>query len=107
MSIRPVDFEDIQSQTDNVYEVVAAMGLRAKEINEEQRSELEEELAPYQVKVKNPASEGEADKVFPEQVAIAQKYEGKLKPTILSIEQYKNKEYRFYYNESSVASRRR
>jgi len=107
MSIRPVDFEDIQNQTDNVYEVVAAMGLRAKEVNEEQRSELEDELAPYQVKVKNPASEGEADKIFPEQVAIAQKYEGKLKPTILSIEQYKGKSYRFYYSEPTAAGRRR
>ncbi|NTW48631.1 MAG: hypothetical protein HGB19_02635 [Chlorobiales bacterium] len=105
MSVKPVNIQDLKQGSENQYELVAAVSLRAKQLNEELRSELEEKLSPFQVRVKNPTNEGEADKVFPEQVAISIKYEKMPKPTQLALEEYKERKYGFYYPES--AGRRR
>lgn len=99
MPIKVVDFSKITHQTDNIYEVVVAMARRAKEINEQQRAELEEKIAPFKAKTRNPANEAEADRVFPEQVAISIKYEKMPKPTILAINEYENKAYTLEYRE--------
>ncbi len=104
MSIEPVSFEQINKDSSNIYEITAALSLRSKQINEELRSELEEKLAPFQLKIKNP-SEGEADKVFPEQVAITVKYEQMPKPTRIALEELKDDDFEFKYQESSVRRR--
>lgn len=104
MSIEPVSFENINKQSDNIYEITAALSLRARQINEELRSDLEEKLSPFQLKIKNP-SEGEADKVFPEQVAITMKYEQMPKPTRMALDELQNDKYEFRYQESSVRRR--
>jgi hypothetical protein len=104
MSIEPVSFDSINKQSSNIYEITASLSLRAKQINEELRSELEEKLSPFQLKIKNP-SEGEADKVFPEQVAITVQYEQMPKPTRLALDELQNDEYTFKYQESTVRRR--
>lgn len=102
MPIRVIDFSKITHQTSNIYEIVVAMARRAKEINEQQRLELEEKLAPFKAKIRNPANEAEADRIFPEQVAISLKYEKMPKPTITAINEYENKLYTFEYRELPV-----
>ncbi len=99
MPIKVADFSKITHQTDNIYEVVVAMARRAKGINEQQRAELEEKIAPFKAKTRNPVNEAEADRVFPEQVAISIKYEKMPKPTILAINEYENKAYTLEYRE--------
>lgn len=101
MSVKPVNIQQLKQGTENQYELVAAVSLRAKQINEELRSELEEKLSPFQVRIKNPSNEGEADKVFPEQVAISVKYEKMLKPTQMAVQEYQERKFGFYYPEST------
>jgi hypothetical protein len=99
MPIQPVDLEKLKHQTTNVYELTVAMSRRSKEINESLRSELEEKLAPFKAKTRNPANENEADKVYPEQVGISVKYERLAKPTKTSITEYSVEEYTYDYRE--------
>ncbi len=99
MPVKVIDFSKIMHQSNNIYEVVVAMARRAKEINEQHRIELEEKLAPFKARARNPANEAEADRVFPEQVAISLKYEKMPKPTILAINEYENKAYTFEYRD--------
>lgn len=99
MPIKVVDFSKVMHQTNNIYEIVVAMARRAKEINEQQRAELEEKIAPFKAKTRNPANEAEADRIFPEQVAISIKYEKLPKPTITAINEYENQAYTFEYRE--------
>ncbi len=106
MPIRALDYDKIRHQSQNIYEIVAALSRRAKEINEQQRAELEEKLAPFKAKIRNPANEGEADKVFPEQIAISQKYERLPKPTILAIEEYEQQKFTFDYREPNAKGRK-
>ncbi len=100
MPIKPVDFEKIKHQSSNIYEITVAMSRRAKEINEQLRSELEEKLAPFKMKTRNPTNEAEADRVFPEQVSISVRFEKMPKPTITAIEEFAEKKYTFDYRDS-------
>lgn len=106
MSIKPVDLEKLKHQSSNLYEITVAMSRRAKEINEQLRSELEEKLAPFKMKTRNPSNEAEADKIFPEQVRISKRYEEMPKPTITAIEEYAEKKYTFDYREQREGGRK-
>lgn len=99
MPIKVIDFSKLMHQSNNIYEIVVAMARRAKEINEQQCAELEEKIAPFKAKTRNPTNEAEADRIFPEQVAISIKYEKLPKPTIIAINEYENREYTFEYRE--------
>ncbi len=106
MPIKPVDFEKLKHQSSNIYEITVAMSQRAKEINEQLRAELEEKLAPFKMKARNPANEAEADRVFPEQVSISVRYEKMPKPTIVAIEEYSEKKYTFEYRDLRESGRK-
>ncbi len=106
MGIQPVDLEKLKHQTTNIYEITVAMARRAKEINEQLRSELEEKLAPFKMRSRNPANEAEADRVFPEQVSISLRYEKMPKPTIIAIEEFAEKKYTFEYRDTRESGRK-
>lgn len=88
MSVKPVDLNKLRVKHENLYETVVAISKRAKEIHEEERAELEEKLLPYKEMIRNPASESESDKVFPEQVAISLEFEGRQKTAQRAISQF-------------------
>jgi DNA-directed RNA polymerase subunit K/omega len=106
MPINPVDLDKLKHQSSNLYEITVAMSRRAKEINEQLRSELEEKLAPFKMKSRNPANEAEADRVFPEQVSISVRYEKMPKPTVTAIEEYSEKKYTFDYRDTREGGRK-
>ncbi len=106
MPLKPVDLEKLKHQSSNIYEITVAMSRRAKEINEQLRAELEEKLAPFKMKSRNPSNEAEADRVFPEQVSISIRYEKMPKPTITAIEEYAEKKYTFEYRDAREGGRR-
>ena len=88
MSVKPVDLNKLRDRHENLYETVVAISKRAKEIHEEERAELEEKLLPYKEMIRNPASESESDKVFPEQVAISLEFEARQKTAQRAISQF-------------------
>ena len=93
MSVKPVDLNKLRAGHENLYETVVAISKRAKVIHEEERAELEEKLLPYKEMIRNPASESESDKVFPEQVAISLEFEGRQKIAQRAITQFLQNEY--------------
>ncbi|NTV66090.1 MAG: hypothetical protein HGB06_00095 [Chlorobaculum sp.] len=93
MSVKPVDLNKLRSTHENLYETVVAISKKAKEIHEEERSELEERLLPYKEMIRNPASESESEKVFPEQIAISVEFECREKPSQQAVAQYFDHQY--------------
>lgn len=93
MSVKPVDLNELRARHENLYETVVAISKRAKEIHEEERAELEEKLLPYKEMIRNPVSESESDKVFPEQVAISLEFESRQKTAQRAINQFLQNKY--------------
>jgi len=93
MSISPVDLNKLRSKHENLYETVVAISKRAREIHDEERADLEEKLLPYKEMIRNPASESESDKVFPEQIAISLEFEVREKPSRQAVQSFLANEY--------------
>ncbi len=100
MSVKPVDLNKLRSAHENLYETVVAISKRAKEIHDEERADLEEKLLPYKEMIRNPTSESESDKVFPEQIAISLEYETREKASQRAIAGFLGHQYDYTIPES-------
>ncbi|ABL64435.1 hypothetical protein [Chlorobium phaeobacteroides] len=101
MSVNPVDLNKLRSAHANLYETVVAISKRAKKIHEEERAELEEKLLPYKEMIRNPGSESESDKVFPEQIAISLEFESREKASQKAVAGYL--QHRYDYTLGKIA----
>ncbi|HWQ25452.1 MAG TPA: hypothetical protein VN367_01600 [Chlorobaculum sp.] len=101
MSVKPVDLNKLRSTHANLYETVVAISKKAREIHEEERSELEERLLPYKEMIRNPTSESESEKVFPEQIAISVEFECRDKPALQAVAQYFDEKYDYIMEKTS------
>ncbi|NTU58031.1 MAG: hypothetical protein HGB00_03815 [Chlorobiaceae bacterium] len=101
MSVKPVDLNKLRSTHANLYETVVAISKKAREIHEEERSELEERLLPYKEMIRNPTSESESEKVFPEQIAISVEFECRDKPALQAVAQYFEEKYDYIMEKTS------
>ncbi len=88
MSVKPVDLNQLRSAHSNLYETVVAISKKAKRLHDEERAELEDKLLPYKEMIRNPSSESESDKVFPEQVAISLEFEVREKSSHKAVADY-------------------
>ena len=100
MSVKPVDLNKLRSTHANLYETVVAISKKARDIHEEERSELEERLLPYKEMIRNPASESESEKVFPEQIAISVEFECREKPSQQAVAQYFDQKYDYVLEQT-------
>jgi hypothetical protein len=100
MSVKPVDLNKLRSTHANLYETVVAISKKAREIHEEERSELEERLLPYKEMIRNPTSESESEKVFPEQIAISVEFECREKPSQQAVAQYFDQKFDYILEKS-------
>jgi len=88
MSVKPVDLNKLRSAHSNLYETVVAISKRAKKIHDEERADLEDKLLPYKEMIRNPSSESESDKIFPEQIAISLEFEVREKASNKAVAEY-------------------
>ncbi len=88
MSVKPVDLNKLRSAHSNLYETVVAISKRAKRLHDEERAELEDKLLPYKEMIRNPSSESESDKIFPEQIAISLEFEVREKSSHKAVADY-------------------
>ena len=88
MSVKPVDLNKLRSTHANLYETVVAISRKARKIHEEERAELEEKLLPYKEMIRNPSSESESERVFPEQIAISLEFESREKASHQAVGQF-------------------
>lgn len=101
MSVKPVDLNKLRSTHANLYETVVAISKRARDIHEEERAELEDKLLPYREMIRNPTSESESEKVFPEQIAISVEFECREKPASQAVGEYFNRKYDYILEKAS------
>lgn len=101
MSVKPVDLNKLRSTHENLYETVVAISKKAREIHDEERSELEERLLPYKEMIRNPTSESESEKVYPEQIAISVEFECRDKPALQAVAQYFDEKYDYIMEKNS------
>jgi hypothetical protein len=101
MSVKPVDLNKLRSAHANLYETVVAISKRAKDIHEEERAELEDRLLPYKEMIRNPTSESESEKVFPEQVAISVEFECREKPALRAVSDFFDQKYDYVLEKTS------
>jgi len=76
-----------------LYETVVAISKRAKKIHDEERADLEDKLLPYKEMIRNPSSESESDKIFPEQIAISLEFEVREKASHKAVADYFDHKY--------------
>ena len=88
MSVNPVDLNKLRSAHSNLYETVVAISKKAKRLHDEERAELEDKLLPYKEMIRNPSSESESDKIFPEQIAISLEFEVREKSSHKAVAEY-------------------
>ncbi|MEI6692519.1 MAG: hypothetical protein WCL43_07320 [Chlorobium sp.] len=88
MSVKPVDLNKLRSGHSNLYETVVAISKKAKRLHDDERAELEERLLPWKDMTRNPTSESESDKVFPEQIAISLEFECREKSSHKAVTDY-------------------
>ncbi|NTU93652.1 MAG: hypothetical protein HGB29_07570 [Chlorobiaceae bacterium] len=101
MSVKPVDLNKLRSTHENLYETVVAISKKARDIHDEERAELEERLMPYKEMIRNPTSESESEKVFPEQIAISVEFECRDKPALQAVAQFFEEKYDYILEKSS------
>jgi hypothetical protein len=101
MSVKPVDLNKLRSTHANLYETVVAISKKARDIHEEERAELEERLLPYKEMIRNPTSESESEKVFPEQIAISVEFECREKPALRAVAEFFDEKYDYILEKSS------
>ena len=95
MSVKPVDLGKLRSAHANLYETVVAISKKAKRLHDEERAELEEKLLPYKEMIRNPSSESESDKIFPEQIAISLEFEAREKSSHRAVADYFSHKYSY------------
>ncbi|TLU85828.1 MAG: hypothetical protein FDX21_04525 [Chlorobium sp.] len=93
MSVKPVDLNKLRRAHSNLYETVVAISKRAKKLHDEERAELEDKLLPYKEMIRNPSSESESDKIFPEQIEISVEFEFREKSSHKAVAQYFDRKY--------------
>ena len=83
-SIVTRDLEDVAEPTGNVYESVAIISKRARQISTKMKEELNQKLAEFASTVDN------LEEIFEnrEQIEISRFYERMPKPTIVAIEEF-------------------
>lgn len=92
MSLRPIDVEGLQKKTGNIYEAIAILGKRSRQIAAREKVEIDEKLKYFE------GFEEEDEFSFnEEQERISKEYELKPHQTQRSIEELSNDKVSFRY----------
>lgn len=97
MAIKTLDIERFESKAHNVYEAVAIASNRAKQINDEDKMELNQRLEPIIAK------EEEDDTIMnQDKLNISLEFEQKDKPTIRAVKEILNDDVNFRFKEKEA-----
>lgn len=94
MSLRPIDVEGLQKKTGNIYEAIAILGKRSRQVAAREKVEIDEKLKYFE------GFEEEDEFSFnEEQERISKEYELKAHPTQRTIDELTNDKISFRYPE--------
>jgi DNA-directed RNA polymerase subunit K/omega len=95
MAIQPIDLRKLELKTSNIYEAVVIAGKRARQINDENRSEFNQLISTIV-----PAIEDEfEERGNPDQERISLQFEKLEKPHLRSLNELINSDFEFRYRE--------
>ena len=96
MDITPVDLREIDKRAENVYEAISVAALRARQVNDENKSEFNAMLNT----IPSSGSDDEAEDVTnPIQLKMAMDFEKKPKPHLQALNELLAGEIKFKYKK--------
>lgn len=98
MPMKPIEVEKLLPKVKNIYEAIAVMSKRARQINEEVKLEFNQRLEMIQTKVTENPEETEIE-ANPDQLKISLEFEKRLKPTDLALKEMLVDKIAFRYKE--------
>ncbi len=93
MAIETLDLDELANRTGNLYETVAILSKRSRQISSDMRSELEDKLSYFE----GFGPEMEDVRMKEEQEKVSLEYEKKPEPTEIAIEEFKDD--KLYYRK--------
>jgi len=98
VAVKPIELETLLSKAKNVYEAIAVMSKRARQINEEVKIEFNQRLETIQTKVTENPEETEIE-ANPDQLKISYEFERRPKPTDVAMKDLLGDKVAFRYKE--------
>jgi DNA-directed RNA polymerase subunit K/omega len=95
MPINPLELKQLDRHAENIYEAIVVLSKRARQINEEMKIKLNQELETFATRMD---SEEEIE-TNPEQMRISIEYEKMPKPTQAAIEDLLDEKLGYRYKE--------
>ena len=95
MPARPVDLDKLEKTAENIYEAIVVVSKRARQINEELKNQMNQEIDMLASK----NVEDEDVESNPDMINISLKYEKLDKPTIVGLKEMFDNELNFRYKE--------
>jgi DNA-directed RNA polymerase subunit K/omega len=98
MPVKPIELGKLLSKAKNVYEAIAVMSKRARQVNEEVKIEFNQRLEMIQTKVTENPEETEVE-ANPDQLKISYEFERRPKPTDSAMKELLEDKITFRYKE--------
>ena len=98
MTVRPLELDKLESKAKNLYEAIAVMSKRARQINEEIKIEFNQRLETIQTKITENPEETEIE-ANPDQLKISFEFERRPKPTETALREMLEDRIEFRYKE--------
>jgi DNA-directed RNA polymerase subunit K/omega len=98
MPVKSIELNKLLSKAKNIYEAIAVMSKRARQINEEVKIEFNQRLETIQTKVTENPEEAEVE-ANPDQLKISYEFERRPKPTDIAMKEILGDKITFRYKE--------
>ena len=98
MAVKSIELGKLLSKAKNIYEAIAVMSKRARQINEEVKIEFNQRLETIQTKVTENPEETEVE-ANPDQLKISYEFERRPKPTDIAMKEILGDKITFRYKE--------
>jgi DNA-directed RNA polymerase subunit K/omega len=105
MTVQPIELRKLIPRATNIYEAIAVMSKRARQLNEDMKLELNQRLEMIQTKLTENTEEVEAE-TNPDQLKISYEFEKRPKPTETAIKEMLEGRIEFRYKEKEDAEKK-
>jgi DNA-directed RNA polymerase subunit K/omega len=101
VSMKPVAMHDFLKQTGNIYEAIIVASKRARQIHDDMKIELTQQLETLKALNATPEPEDDMEvaTVNPDQLKISLEFEKSPKPTEIAINEVREKKIPYHYKE--------
>ena len=101
MSVKPIAMREFLQQTGNIYEAIIVASKRARQIHDDMKIELTQQLETLKALNATPEPEDDMEvaTVNPDQLKISLDFEKRSKPTEVAINEVREKKIPYHYKE--------